>query len=55
MSNVAFAELPKGFTEGDTMIPVSYLVISGISALKVHVIELTMWKGKKSGDKLLRK
>lgn len=33
----------------------SYLVISGTLALKVHVIELTMRKGEKGGDKLLRK
>lgn len=47
MINIAFVELPKGFIERDTRTRVSCLINTGISALEVHVMKLTVQKGKK--------
>lgn len=47
MSNVVFVELPEGLIDGDTMPPVSCLVIKAIPAVEVDVMGLALWKRKK--------
>lgn len=46
MSNAAFVELPEGLIDGDTMPPVSCLVIKAIPAAEVDVMGLILRKRK---------